>query len=205
MEYEMVELDELKPLEMVFPHHLNNLEKIIVDSNCITAPIIADREHKIVLDGSHRYVLFNKLGHKTTPVKFVDYRSSDVRVGSHLKHRFLDDGNIHLTKEEIVYRGTNGILLPPRTTRHFFNFRKNYTISVLLEDIPKCEPRDISKYIADVSLEDEIIHNLKYIQEINEEMEEVSKYLYEQKETALYLLRQIEMMKDESTSNSTTI
>ena len=196
MEYEMISLDKLKPLEMVFKHHLMNLEKIIFDSKHITSPIIADKDNHIILDGSHRYVLFLMKGHKYTPVKLVDYNDEHIRVGSHLKHRFLDDGNITLSKQEVIYRGNNGILLPPRTTRHFFPFRKTDSIDVSIDSIETREGINVSRFISNDDVTKEIKHNEKYIKEINEEMNEILNYIKEQNNTKEYLIKQIEMMKN---------
>ena len=51
-------IDFLKPLEKVFLNHLKNLSKIILNDGFVKTPIIADKKHGIVLDGSHRYVFF---------------------------------------------------------------------------------------------------------------------------------------------------
>ena len=48
----------LKPLEKVFLYHLKNLSKMIVSKGIVQTPIIADKKHGIVLDGSHRYIFF---------------------------------------------------------------------------------------------------------------------------------------------------
>ena len=48
----------LKPLEKVFLYHLKNLSKMILSKGIVQTPIIADKKHGIVLDGSHRYIFF---------------------------------------------------------------------------------------------------------------------------------------------------
>ena len=53
-------IEFLKPLEKVFPSHLKNLSKMILNDGFVKAPIIADKKHGIVLDGSHRYIFSNE-------------------------------------------------------------------------------------------------------------------------------------------------
>ena len=52
------EINKLKPLEKVYPNHLNILSNMIINSGKVLSPIIADKETGIVLDGSHRYIFF---------------------------------------------------------------------------------------------------------------------------------------------------
>ena len=51
-------INSLKPLEKVFLYHLKNLSKMILKEGIVHTPIIADKKHGIVLDGSHRYIFF---------------------------------------------------------------------------------------------------------------------------------------------------
>lgn len=195
MEYELLDIDKIKPLEMVFPHHLKNLSKYIDGQGILQQPLIVDDKHNIVLDGSHRYVYLMKSGYIKCPVIKVHYFNDNIRVGTHLKHRYLDDGNINISKQEVVLRGINGILFPPRTTRHFFPFRKENT-KIDLVDLIKKEPRDVSKYIANVDISEEIEHNIKYIDEIEEELNYIQTYISEQMSTRQYLYMQLIDMRE---------
>ena len=96
---------------------------------------ILSRPSVIVLDGSHRYIFFLMNGFEEVPVKFVDYNDEHIRVGSRLIHRYLVDGKIEISKKEVLRRGINGELFPPRTTRHFFPFRKNERINVSIDSL----------------------------------------------------------------------
>lgn len=187
-------IDKLRPLEMVFPNHLKILSKMIMDSGVIESPIIADEKTGIVLDGSHRYIFFLKYGYKEAVVKFVNYHDENIRVGTHLMHRHIIDGSTNISKKEAIERGLSGNLFPPRTTRHFFPFRKNTFANVLLKNLKKGKPRDVSQYIADVTIEEEILHNKKYIEEIDFEIDEIIRYLDEVRLTKVYLRKQIEEM-----------
>lgn len=192
----IVPISILKPLELVFPYHLKNLSKMIMKSGIVETPIIADKKHGIVLDGSHRYIFFLKNGFKTVPVHFVDYEDENIRVGSRLIHRYLIEGDINISKEEVVRRGLTGDLFTPRTTRHFFPFRKNERMDVPLEDLESGEPVDVSKYIANTDIQDEINHNKKYLKEIENEFDELIRYMEEVRQTKQYLKKQIELMEN---------
>ena len=192
---EIIKIEKLRPLEKVFPNHLKNLTEMILDSKIIQSPIIADKKTGIVLDGSHRYVFFLKNGYKYAPVRYVDYNNENIRVGSMLIHRHLIDQKNVLTKEEIISRGLSGNLFKPRTTRHFFPFRKNEHINILLSDIEQGTPVDVSELIENVNIDFEIEHNNNYIIEIQNEIDEIIRYLEEVRQTKMYLIDQIDSMK----------
>ena len=195
-DFEIVPLSRLKPLELVFPTHLRNLTNMILKDKIIKSPILADSKTGIVLDGSHRYIFFLGHGYKNCPVKFVDYDDENIRVGTILTHRHFIEGSTNISKKEVRRRGLTGNLYTPRTTRHFFPFRKP-TISVPLSDLKKGKEKDVSKYIAKVSLQEEIEHNKKYIHEIELEFDEIIRYLEEQRNVKKYLEEQIKEMKEE--------
>ena len=192
--FEIAPVSKLRPLELVFPTHLKNLSKMILKDKIIKSPILADKKTGIVLDGSHRYVFFLKYGYKTAPVKFVDYDDENIRVGTVLMHKHIIEKDTNISKKEVIARGTSGNLYPPRTTRHFFPFRKP-DISVPLSELEKCEKIDVAKYIAKASIQEEMDHNKKYIKEIEAEFDEVIRYLEEQRNVKKYLEEQIKEMK----------
>lgn len=193
--YEIVPIERLKPLEKVFPHHLENLNKLILEEGMVKAPLLVDRETGIVLDGSHRYIFFLMHGYKKVPVHYVNYRDENIRVGTHLLHRHLIVDKTNISKLEVIERGLSGRIFPPRTTRHFFPFRKINDANILLADLEKSEPADISKYIENATAQNEIDHNKKFIEEIDQEIDETINYLYEAREVKEYLRFQIEEMK----------
>lgn len=185
-------MNVLKPLEKVFPYHLKNLATMIIEDGFVKCPIIADRNTGIVLDGSHRYIFFLGEGYLEVPVRFVNYTEDEhIRVGTHLVHRYLCEEECGISKGEVIRRGLYGDLFPPRTTRHFFPFRKLYPIDLSLENLKRGEKIDVSEYIADVSLEFEIKHNLKYLEEIETEIDEIIVYLDEVRQTREYLKKQV--------------
>ena len=190
----------LKPLEKVFLYHLKNLSKMIVSKGIVQTPIIADKKHGIVLDGSHRYIFFLMNGFKEVPVKFVDYHDEHIRVGSRLIHRYLIEEKMKISKKEVIKRGLSGNLFPPRTTRHFFPFRKNERINLPLDSLKKGKNVDVGNFIADTTLQNEIDHNQKYLSEIENEFDELIRYMEEIRQTKNYLKNQILMMQEKPKS-----
>lgn len=190
----------LKPLEKVFLYHLKNLSKMILSKGIVQTPIIADKKHGIVLDGSHRYIFFLMNGFKEVPVKFVDYHDEHIRVGSRLIHRYLIEEKMNISKEEVIKRGLSGNLFPPRTTRHFFPFRKNERINLPLDSLKKGKNVDVGNFIADTTLQNEIDHNQKYLSEIENEFDELIRYMEEIRQTKNYLKNQILMMQEKPKS-----
>jgi len=195
MKYEVVPIERLVPLEKIFPNHFKNLEEMINKDGFILKAIIADRKTGIVLDGSHRYVYFLKYGYKEVPVYFTDYDSEDIRVGTHLSHRFLIDGDSGISKGYCKERALSGNLLPPRTTRHFFTFRK-HDISIPLNLLEKGDLVNVDSFIADVDINTEIDHNENYLNEISEEVDIIINYLSEVSQTRDYLTKQTTLMKE---------
>ena len=192
---ELVDISFLRPLELVFNSHFNNLEKMILDDGYIIKPIIADKNTGTILDGSHRYAFLLKHGYLTAPVHFVDYSSDNIRLGTKLKHRFLVDEEISLTKEMCIKRAEEGNLLPPRTTRHFFSFRKKDFI-VKLSELGRGHPKDIRFLLFEHSVNYELEHNINYIKELDEEVDVIVNYLAELNETKRYIQEQIVLIQN---------
>lgn len=194
VKYEIVSIDSLIPLEQVFPFHLKNLEEMIDRDGFILKAIIADKNSGIILDGSHRYAYFLKKGIKTVPVHWVNYYDENIRVGTHLSHRFLIEEGTNISKDECKERAYTRNLFPPRTTRHFFPFRK-IDISLPLDQLKKGPVKSIKHLIAGVDVGEEIAHNEKFINEINEEVEIIINYLSEVSQTKAYLTEQTILMR----------
>ena len=193
MKYKIIPISRLKPLEKVFPEHLKNLENMIDRDGYILKAIIIDKKTGIVLDGSHRYVYLLKNGYKEAPVFMVDYLSDDTRVGTRLEHRFFIEGTTGISKQECIDRGMSGNIYPPRTTRHFFAFRKS-DISLPLTRLKKDSPCDVSHLVANVDISEELDNNKKYLEEISREIEVITSYLSEVSDTRKYLNKQVDSM-----------
>jgi len=190
----MIPVEKIRPLEYVFPNHYKNLKKMIYDVNYMKHALIVEDKYNIVLDGSNRHLFLALEGYKYAPVHFVNYEDPHVRVGSNRVHRLVIDGPVTVTKEEVIRRGTTGDLYPPRTTRHFIPFLRP-EINISLDKLGKRKPLDLISNIADVSIQEEIDHNKKYIQEIEDEVDEIVHYIEECIRTKKYLTKQIKEME----------
>jgi cytidyltransferase-like protein len=194
VDFKILPVALLKPLEKILPSHYQNIEKMIFQDGAMKKPLIIDNKYNIVLDGSHRYAFLVKNGFQYAPVITVNYSDDAIFVGNHLKHRYLKDENFIISKAEVIARALNENLFDARTTRHFFPFRKiDYMVS--LEQLVKGESKDISYLLQSVSIEDEINEDLKYILEIEEELAILEAYKKEQKDVKKYLKTQIDFMK----------
>ena len=197
---EFEELSKLKPLEKVLPNHLANIENMILKDGLMLKPIIVDNKYNIVLDGSHRYAFLLKYGYKKAPVIKVDYNDETIFVGNSLKHRYLIDKDLELNKSKIIEIALNEKLLNPRTTRHFFPFRKiNYPVK--LEKLIPGKPKKINFLIKKTSIQNEMKINQSYINEIAQELAILNSYIGEQTDIKSYLTDQINMMKKLKNSN----
>lgn len=193
MLYEIVPINALKPLEKVLPTHFRNLEEMIDKDGFMLKAIIADKKSGAVMDGSHRYAYLLKHGFKTAPVYWADYDDENVRVGTKLSHRFFIDGTTGISKNECRDRALSGNLFPPRTTRHFFTFRKN-DITLPLSVLEKGPLVDVSWLVDDIEVSDELENNKRYLNEISAETDVIVQYLSEIWQTKEYLTKQIELM-----------
>jgi len=190
-------LSKILPLEKVFKKHLDNVSKMILKTNTMNRPLIIDKKYKIVLDGSHRYAFLYNHGYKLAPVIEVDYDNESIFVGNHLHHRFLYDEDKKITKKEVIHRALKNKLYNPRTTRHFFPFRK-VDLPTKLNELKKEKEKSIKKLEYGTSLEKEIKFNNKFINEINNELEHIDTYVKEQKDVKKYLLKQKKMMIEQN-------
>ncbi|WP_449448236.1 adenylyltransferase/cytidyltransferase family protein [Thermomonas brevis] len=193
-DFKIVPTSTLKPLEKVFRHHFENIEKMIVADKIIFRPIIIDANNHIVLDGSHRYAFLVKHGYKYAPVISVNYADDSIFVGNHLKHRYLTDSSFVISKSEVIARALNENLFSARTTRHFFPFRK-VDYPVALNQLEEGAHRNIDYLLDDSSLSHEIEADRKYIAEIDDELVVMNDYMREQQGVRKYLMRQIEEME----------
>lgn len=191
----IVDISQLTPLEKVFPGHLRNLKDMIHERGAMTTPIIADKNTGTILDGSHRYAFLVMEGYQSAPVVWVNYNDNHIRVGSHLMHRHIINETPNINKAEVLTHAKNGNLYPPRTTRHFFPFRKIVDANIPLNTLKKGPSQDISHLLDDVKIEDEIAHNEGYLKEIEMEIEEIGRYLIEITHTKVYLNAQLKEMK----------
>lgn len=191
---EIEELSKIKPLEKVLPNHLANIEKMILKDDIMFKPLIVDNKYNIVLDGSHRYAFLLKFGYKKAPVIKVDYDDETIFVGNDLKHRYLIDKDLKLSKSKVIEAALNEKLLDARTTRHFFPFRK-VNFPVKLKKLIPGKINNIDFLIEKTTIQNEIKKNLLYISEIEEESKILNDYINEQNDIKNYLTNQVDLMK----------
>jgi len=193
----IVPIASLLPLEQVFPVHLKNLGDMIDDSGIMMKALIVDIEDGIILDGSHRYAYLLSRGFKEAPVYLVDYDDENIRVGSRLLHKFLikEGEDVKISKQICREHARSGSLFPPRTTRHFFPFRKA-DISLPLGRLVQGRPVSVDHLVSDADINEEINHNRSYIEEISEEYEAIIQYLSEVAQTKKYLEDQVLKMSN---------
>lgn len=196
-EYLVIPILKLRPLEKVFPCHLQNLRKKILSDGMMKQSIIVDKETNIILDGSHRYVFLLMEGFSLAPVIPVDYKNQYISVGTSRTHRFIVDNPSNISKKEVIRRGLSGDVYPPRTTRHFFPFLKKEVNTSLSDLNQKDIPFPFQHLVADVGVTEEIAHNIKYLKEIDDELVLAINYLYTAQNVKKYLQFQIEEMRKE--------
>ena len=193
----LVKLDCLKPIEKIMPTHLHYIQKLIETSGYINKPLIIEKENNIILDGSHRYAYLKSQGYTYAPVIIVDYSSKFIEVGSNLTHRYQSRDSSSVSKKDVLNRALNKELYEPRTTRHFFPFNKE-NIPTKIDSLLKTKKCCIKFLTQKISIEEEIICNQNYINEINEELQFNSLHSKEQIRTKQYLQDQIEFMQEKT-------
>ena len=88
----------------------------------------------------------------------------------------------------------NGNLLPARTTRHFFPFKKE-DIPTPLSKLNKKEGKSIEKFIDKATSKEQLKASSVYLEELAMEKEIINDYLLEQDKVTEYLKRQIASIK----------
>lgn len=190
-EFKIVKTKDLRPLEKINPNHYFGIEADILSCGVMNKPLIVDRSSMTVLDGSHRYALLLKHGFELAPVIMCDYDNESIFVGNHLGHRFKVDEKKWISKQHVRATAISGNLYEPRTTRHFFPFRKD-NHPTELSTLQAAEPRDITHLIASVTKEQELAKNEEYIDELKYELSTLKGYVEEQQKVREWLIRQNE-------------
>ena len=190
----LVKLNSLKPIEKVMPTHLQYISSQIEQTQYINKPLIIDKNHHIILDGSHRYAYLKSKGYSYAPVILVDYDSNLIGVGTNLMHRLTNQNNSTITKNDIIKKALNNELFEPRTTRHFFPFKKSDN-PIQIDKLIKTQKQCIDYLISNTTIEEEIICNQNYINEIENELKIEHKCTQEQLQTKKYLQNQINNME----------
>jgi len=172
----LVPIDALKPHEKGSPLYLELLKQEILKDGLLKYPIIADEKTHVILDGMHRWLALKSLGCTLIPVMLVDaFQNPKIRVGKRRIHRYACNSDEELTVEEVISTGLSGRLMKPRSTRHFFPFSKFQQINYSLHLLGKCDPQDISDYLARMSDEECNFAIKEWVEEIHEELDFLAK------------------------------
>lgn len=180
----------LRPIEKINPIHLSGIETDILETGIMLKPLIIDRVTKAVLDGSHRYAFLVKHDYKMAPVLECDYDDESVFVGTHLGQRFQYDESNWISKEHVRAVAFSGKLYNPRTTRHFFPWRK-VDLPTSLDKLGKGSREiSIAHLFGELSPKEEVESNQLYISELEHEQKILQSYIKEQAEVLNWLKKQ---------------
>ena len=117
MEYRTVKISDLHRHEKVIPEKCRQLHDYItsthhgVISTINSLPyIVIDISTNVIIDGHHRYCVFQELLVQTITVLAVDYLT-DERILVH-------PTNTTITKTDVISSALSGRLYEPKTTKH---------------------------------------------------------------------------------------
>lgn len=200
-EFKILETKSLRPIEKINPTHFSGIESEILETGILNKPLIVDRLTLAVLDGSHRYAFLVKHGYRLAPVILCDYDDESIFVGNHLGHRFEFDGRKWISKQHVRATAISGALYDPRTTRHFFPFRKK-DYPTELSSLDRKTEVPIDHLVSAVTKGQEITRNEEYIDELKSELSILKEYIEEQSDVLQWLKKQNEyigsMQKEKS-------
>ncbi|MEM3356779.1 MAG: ParB N-terminal domain-containing protein, partial [Candidatus Bathyarchaeia archaeon] len=158
------------------PLYLELLKQEILRDGVLKYPIIADEKTYVILDGMHRWLALKSLGYTLIPVILVDaLKNPTVRVGRRRIHRYISDPEEEISIKKVISAGLSGRLMKPRSTRHFFQFSKFQQINYPLHLLKKSVPKDVSKYMANMTKEECNQAIKEWLEEISEELEFLNK------------------------------
>lgn len=200
-EFKLLETSKLRPIEKINPAHFQAIEEDLLRTGIMNQPLIVDGVTMAVLDGSHRYAFLVKHGFLYAPVILCDYDDESIFVGNHLGHRFEFDQSKWISKQHVRATAFSKVLYEPRTTRHFFPFRKQSIPTKLTELLPQ-SIQSIEHLIADVRPDQEIIKNEEYIDELNSEIQMLQKYINEQNQVLEWLKHQNNCIRASSSDSA---
>ena len=109
--FALVLLADLHAHEEVANDDLDGLVQVIRREGMVREPLLVAAGALVILNGHHRYRALLALGATRAPCWLVDYEDPRVTLD-----RWTAGPPI--TKEEVVERGRQGRLFPPKTTRH---------------------------------------------------------------------------------------
>ena len=111
---ELVEIDWLKPHEMVLPKKVDELHTMTLRWKGYTKPLLVDSKTGTILDGHHRFTVGKRLELRLIPAILIDYLM-DGRISVKTWPKCQKQS---ITKQEIIDMAHSGELFPPKTSKH---------------------------------------------------------------------------------------
>ncbi|MDX4071136.1 NTP transferase domain-containing protein [Aliarcobacter skirrowii] len=113
----LIPTNDLFPIEEYIEERKEYLKEKILKEKLWIKPIIIEKEHKLILDGHHRFAVAKELGLNILPVIEIEYK--DIELWSLKKSQ-------EVTKELVIERAKNGHIYPNKTVKHKFLFKIPY-------------------------------------------------------------------------------
>jgi hypothetical protein len=114
LEFRLVPVGSLHPHEQVDEADVDRLVKEIRRIGLVREPIWVAKADDVILNGHHRYAALRKLGVHRVPVWAVDYGDRAMELDRWGPGPALE-------KSEVVRRAREGLLFPPKTSRHVWH------------------------------------------------------------------------------------
>jgi L-serine kinase (ADP) len=110
-EFALVPIRELRAHERIEESSIAELVELLKRTQVVADPIWVARDSSVILNGHHRVEALRRIGATRVPAWIIDYESELVHL-----ERWRPGPPI--AKSEVVLRGKEGRLFPPKTTRH---------------------------------------------------------------------------------------
>lgn len=112
-QFKIMDIKLLKAHEALDEELLKEFLEELKRDGYVKKPILVEDRNYVILDGHHRVEALRLMGYKRAPVYLVDYFDSTITVS-------VWPGAIvsEIEKEEIIKRGLEGDLFPPKTSKH---------------------------------------------------------------------------------------
>ncbi|MGD0588952.1 MAG: ParB N-terminal domain-containing protein [Thermoplasmata archaeon] len=110
-EFALVPMRELRAHERIVESNIADLVALLRRTQVVADPIWVARGSSVILNGHHRVEALRRIGAARVPAWIIEYESDLVHL-----ERWHPGPPI--AKSEVVQRGREGRLFPPKTTRH---------------------------------------------------------------------------------------
>jgi len=111
--FKIVDIRLLKAHEALDEELLKGFLEELKRDGHVKKPILVEDRNYVILDGHHRVEALRLMGYKRAPVYLVDYFDDAITVTVWPRAIVSE-----IKKEDIIKRGLEGDLFPPKTSRH---------------------------------------------------------------------------------------